>query len=83
MKSEKISHPSCINFLKMKFRKNNPEADMTTSQSNQNEKKKKIQRKPPKQMFYIVKDFMLMNHMHYISKGWRGEKKKDHLKAKS
>lgn len=48
---------------------------MTTSQSNQNEKKK-IQKKKPKQMFYIVEDFMLMNHMHYISKGWRGEKKK-------
>lgn len=46
MKSEKISHPSCINFLKMKFRKNNPEADMTTSQSNQNEKKKKYKKKP-------------------------------------
>lgn len=57
---------------------------MTASQSNQNEKRtnKQQQEKKQKQMFCIVEGFMLMNHMNYISKGWRG-KKKDHLKATS
>lgn len=57
---------------------------MTASQSNQNEKgtNKQQQEKKQKQMFCIVEGFMLMNHMNYISKGWRG-KKKDHLKAMS
>lgn len=76
MKSEKIFHPSCINFLRIKFRKNYPEADMTTSQGNQNEKQtKQTTTTKQKQMFCIVEDFMLMNHMHYISKGRRGKKK--------
>jgi len=30
-------------------------------------------------MFAVTGDFILMNHMHYISKG--GKKNKDHLKA--
>lgn len=82
MKSEKISHPSCINFLKMKFRKNNPEADMTTSQSNQNEKKKNTKKNPKTDVLYCGR-FHVNEPYALYKQRMEGGKKKDHLKAKS